>query len=260
MKSHITLAFLFFLITACGGNPHIYSSRGGLERSNPPLVSNQEEDSGCRAGRSLMGYEFSFSSHTNGSADMYPAGFLKYLKCKTLIRESFNDFEVGFTFLISNRNRFDHSYELTHLTERKYPDQKILYLEDIFNAESFPMEVEKVLTQEAITGKDQGVDSNDASVEAKDALLWSYSAPVITWGVHVLNLASTINQPANLRLFDCDRTLIKEVKIIYPQAESGENEKHFIGFVGGAGEVCHVSLTSSHNLGVLAVDELIYGK
>ena len=258
MKTNIILTFLIFFVTSCGGNPHVHSSRGGLERSNPPLISPQEEEPGCRAARSLRGYEFYFSSQKNNSD--YPAGFLPFTKCKSLVKEDFNSFETGFTYLVSNRSWEDYSFELFHQAERDHTTSKILYLEDIFASETFPMQIESPVSQGSIKGTDRGVDSNKAALDSKDSLIWSFSAPIITWGVHVLNVQSDVTNPARLRLFDCDRALIKEIEVIYPSGKEGADEYNFIGFVGGQGDVCHVALTASDNLAGIAVDEVIYGK
>lgn len=260
MKSHIILSSLVFFIASCGGNPHIHSSRGGLERTNPPLISPQEEDPGCRISRGLVGYEFFFSSHNEGDAGAYPKRFLPFSKCKSLVKETFNSYQTGFSYLVSNSDRKELSFELRHQAEMNYIHQKILYLEDIFSAETFAMEIESPVQQAGVKGKDQGVDSNNSTDDSKDAFIWSFSSPVITFGVHVVNLASSADASARIRLFDCDRALIKEMEVIYPGTENGEAEKHFIGFVGGGGEVCHVALTSAGNLDAIAVDELIYGR
>lgn len=260
MKSHIILSSILFLLTSCGGNPHVHSSRGGLERTHPPLISPQEEEPGCRMARGLVGYEFFFSSHHEGDAGTYPARFLPFTKCKSLIKESFNSIPTGFSFLVTNSDREELSYELRHQAEMNYTHQKILYLEDIFSSETFTMEVESPVQQSGIKGKDQGVDSNNSTDDSRDALIWSFSSPVITFGVHVINLASSAEASARIRLFDCDRTLIKEMEVIYPGTEAGKSEKHFIGFIGGSGEVCHVALSSAGNLEAIAVDELIYGR
>lgn len=260
MKSHIILGLLIFLISSCGGNPHIHSSRGGLERSNPPLISNQEEDGGCKAARNLMDHQFTFSSKDEGTAGQYPASFKKFTKCKSLIVETFNDYTPGFTYLISNRDKEEYHYELTHRSEKDFLDSKILTIEDIFSEETHPMEIETPVAQGGVIGKDQGIDAHSAHENSKTSLLWSFSAPIITWGLHVINLSSDPVHPAKVRLFDCDRVLIKDVAIIFPGNESGTGEKHFIGFAGGNGNVCHVSITASDDLKGLAVDELIYGK
>ncbi len=258
MKTNMTLALLIFLVTSCGGNPHVHSSRGGLERSHPPLISTQEEEPGCRAARSLMGYEFYFSSQKKTA--LYPASFLPFTKCKSLVKEDFNSYDTGFTYLVSNRSWEDYSFELFHQAEKDHVPSKILYLEDIFSSETFPMEIESPVASESVTGKDRGVDSNNSTNESKDSLIWSFSAPIITFGAHVVNVESEVSKPVRLRLFDCDRALIKEVDVIYPAGKDGKNENNFIGFVGGQGEVCHVSLTASDRMTGLSVDEVIYGK
>lgn len=258
MKTNIILAFLIFLVTSCGGNPHVHSSRGGLERTNPPLISPQEEEPGCRAARNQRGYEFYFSSQKLRAE--YPSAFLPFTKCKSLVKEDFNSFHTGFAYLVSNRSWEDYSFELFHQAEKDHIPSKILYLEDLFASETFPMEIESPVSQENIRGKDRGVDSNNSSIESKDSLIWSFSAPVITWGVHVVNVESDVSSSVKLRLFDCDRALIKEIDVIYPSGKDGRDEHNFIGFVGGQGEVCHVALTASDNMTGLAVDELIYGK
>lgn len=257
MKTNIILAFLIFLISSCGGNPHVHSSRGGLDRTHPPLVSTHVEEPGCRTARGIMGFEFFFSSHKDTTS--YPSAFLPY-KCKSLVKEDFNSFETGFTYLISNRNWEDYSFELFHQAEKDHLPSKLMYLEDIFSSETFPLEIESPVAQNNVKGKDRGVDSNNSTDESKDSLIWSFSAPVITWGVHVINLESDELSAVKLRLFDCDRIMIKEVDVDYPGGNSGKDEKNFIGFVGGQGEVCHVSLTASDNLKGIAVDEMIYGK
>ena len=245
MKSHFILAVLIFLITSCGGNPHIHSSRGGVERSNPPLISNQEEDSGCRRGRSLRGFEFYFEAKH----------FTPFKKCKTLITEDFNSQEVGFTYLVSNRGAEEFSYELTHRGERPHMDSKILYLDDIFSEETLPIEIEEPVSNASIEGKDRGVDSN-SNENVKNSLIWSYSSPINTWGVHVIQLTSMQDLPAKIRLFNCDKILLEEKNIFFQNKNVGS----FVGFAGGMGTVCHVAITASGVEDAIAVDELIYGR
>jgi len=255
MKILFPSVFLILLATACG-NPHISSSKGGLEQSNAPVTAENQEPC-VPSAQQIRDYNFYFGGHLETQA---PAEFSELIKCKTRIAETFNSFPDGTTTLITNMDRVDFSYQLIHQTERPGQNRKVTFLDDIFGTEKFSMEIQNPISHEGIQGKDRGVNSLNADNRTKDALVWSYSTPISFWSVNVVSLETSPMEPAKLRLYGCDRELMKEVDVRFPNNEHGEKELHFIGVISAERNICHVSLTAADVSGSVVIDEFSYGR
>ncbi|HXH73436.1 MAG TPA: hypothetical protein VNJ08_00620 [Bacteriovoracaceae bacterium] len=87
----------------------------------------------------------------------------------------------------------------------------------------------------------------------------------------MVDIESNPTYPAKLRIFDCNRVLIREEKVVYPNNEYGQKQLHFIGVVSPAIDICHITLTVGDYLGpdagrskanyrALAIDGFKYGR
>lgn len=243
MKNILSLSLLAVLASC--GNPHIGSKNGPDELPYNPIQME------CEAAAS----EFTHINFFSGTHPYnVPVEFSALTKCKNSIMETFNSFAPGKTYMLTNEARESHSYELFHLGARDVAGDKARSLEDFFGTETFAMLVEPKISQDGITGVDQGVDSLKSDKATLETLLWNYASPISLWGAKVVDLEAG----STLRLFDCDQNLIKEIKVKYPEGQSGESSLHFIGVNSNKADICHVSLTSVDS-DSLAVDEFSYG-
>jgi hypothetical protein len=235
----ILLGLSVTLLTSCG-NPHISSSRGGLERTNAPLVS--EPDPLCSPEVQTTEYEL----FLQGQSDKVPARLNDLNKCKKTVIETFASMSEGETNITTNEDFIEESYVLRHQSEHQRFDGKVIYLDDYFGAEIFPMNIETPVVVNGKQGKDKGLDSLNAEEDLKDALIWSFSSPVSSFTVNLVGLKTS----STLRIFDCDSTLVKEYKIAAGPA--------FVGLVAPSATVCHVSLTSGSVSESIGVDDFSY--
>ena len=216
-------------------------------------------------------YRFFYGSRAEGQAGVTPTQYEELTKCRVTVNETFNSKRDGFTHLVTNKTTNSFYYEMIHQTEKKWHPEKVNYLRDIFGTDTYSMEIENPVSQNGATGRDRGVDSHSANSTTKDALVWSFSTPVSFWGGQFVDVESSPSEPAMLRLYDCDKRLVKESKVVYPNREQGQVELHFIGFISPTRNICHVSLTvgdyeqpapwtSRAFYRALAVDGFTYGK
>lgn len=292
----ITLMMLMSALSVSCGNPHVSRSGSGTERATPPVTTDDDgETEGGEAGGStgespgdtsdgttdgstggstcvpnttrVTDYKLYFGANNQGA----PAEYVELTKCRITVNEDFNSKADGFSSLISNSNDRSFSYELIHQTEKLHQPEKVSYLEDIFGTETYSMELEKPVEQNGAIGKDRGVDSHSANRETKDALVWSFASPISFWGGDFLDVESSPSGPAKLRLYDCNKKLIRETNVVYPGLQQGQVESHFIGFIAPRKNICHVSLTvgdyerpatwtSRAFFRAIAVDGFNYGK
>lgn len=239
------LTFLAFLIvfSSCG-NPHISSTRSDLERLSPPISSN------TYCSQEIKGdYTFYFGNKSERD-------FLKAIECKSPIKEDFTSFTEGQVFSLSNESKEDLSYLLLHKNEFIQQEDKVQYLNEIFNRQTFLINIESTISKNGNIGKDQGVETTSGENEAKDSFVWSFSGPISYWSIKALDLHSSINKPARVRLFDCSQSLMKDVKI----PRDGSGKLQHISFISSRRNICYVSLSSSTDDSTLAIDEFSYGQ
>lgn len=223
------------LVTACG-NPHISSSRGGVEKVTPPLST---EDPSCGTGIMIETRKFYFGS----DAEMKALN-----ECRTETDETFNNEEPGPTDQVQGGQ--DVTWTIDHQSETDSEPDKAVTLAELFGNEKFKMNIENPLMIDGQSGKDHGLDSLSANNGSKDALIWSFSSPVTSWGVYPVNLKAFNHKKVSLRLFDCNETLIDEAQI--------SSSYGFIGFASFKAEVCHVSLTAADNTSSVGVEGFIF--
>src|SRR5690606_14552883 len=146
-------------------------------------------------------------------------------------------------------------YVLVHKEEFNNHQDKVQYIDDIFARSTFEILVESPVTKSTVTGKDRGIETTGGNTDTKDALIWNFSRPISFWSAKVLDLHSSSNKPAKLRLFDCSQSLIEDVAILYSVSTDGRGEIQHISFASGESNICHVSLSASESESTLAVDE-----
>ena len=236
MKNILSIAVIVILASSCG-NPHVSSSRGGLEQTNPPIVSPQEE--GCAEIRSMVGPRFYFGTHDEASKDILPGSLATIVRCNPGQQDDFRNLPEGTVTDVRGPNT-----DITHQTEIPAPHEKVIYLEDFFGYATYPF-----------TAKPQLIDSLNVSDSSKDAFIWSFSSPVKYWAAKVVSLSSN----ATIRIFNCDRQLIEESRLNYSQNERGANENHFIGFISPEKDVCYVSVSAADGATSVKVSEYRVG-
>ena len=238
---HIIFISLATLAVSCG-NPHISSSRGGLERTNPPIISTQEDPT-CGTGivvddiKFLMGEESTFKAMT---------------KCRSKVEEDFNTFNPGLTDSVSNDERESHSYEIRHHIETIATHSKVDTLDEIYGPEVFELEIQRPVTNDGPVGIDTGLNSLNVNDMSKDALVWNFDVPVSSFGVKVVNFGANESNPGLIRVYDCDGFVLHSAKAYSPYS--------FLGFVSARPDVCYVSVTAPDNFRAVAVDGFVYGK
>lgn len=249
MKNMIITVLMLFVASSCG-NPHVSSSRGGLERTNPPLINPQVEDPECKSFQDLTEYQFYFGSAADAETGTQAAPLRKISRCGEHTQEDFNDHREGSVTTVNG-----HDFEITHQNENTPAHEKVIYLEDIFGTMTYSFLIQSPVTQGSASGKDHGVNSLSEDA-GKDALVWSFHSPIKYWSAKVVSLSSR----ARIRTFNCNRELIEEKFITYPNNETGKNELHHVGFISPVKNVCYVSVSASDGASAVAVDEFFFGR
>lgn len=235
MKTSFLLPVMFILVSC--GNPHIYSSKGGIEQTNSPLVTEET----CETSEQ-DGIQFLVDSNEDLS------------HCQRLINEDFNGFPVARSTSLTNQDKEKHAYKLQHVKERRTHADKVIHLTDLFNTDTFSISLEGTISKDMTNGVDQGAKAEAAKDGSKEAFLWSFSEPIRYWKVTVIDL----HNRSVLRLFGCNQELLQEKEISYPFSKTGDKETHNLGFLSNEEEICYVTLSEAVVNEDIAIDDFKY--
>lgn len=227
--------FLLLTLAVACGNPHISSSKGGLEKTNSPI------EEGCiPPDGEVSDYRF----FMNESA---PSDYENFVKCRKVYREDFNIFADGTVPDLSNDDRADQPYVLTHRSEIDYDVDKVVHLDEIFGPATYNFDVLNPVTNNWETRLDRGVFSGSIDSTFKDAFVWKFSTPISFWSARPVGM----KENSTLRIFNCSEDLVSELKIT--------GTPRFIGFISAFENVCYVSLSAPSGTDSIAIDEIEYG-
>lgn len=236
MKNNLILLTLV-LATACG-NPHISSSRDGLERTTPPI----EADPSCVNNVAVNSIQYYVDD---------AASFTNVARCNPDVDDDINDHTEGDTDTVDNDDNHPENPTVIHHqtednTDPQDPDKAITLME-IFGLKKYVMRIENPITLNGVKGMDRGINSLNASNFSRDALVWSFVHPISSWSVNLVGVKN-----ASLKIFDCNETLIEEKTL--------SEDRSFVGFISYRPEICHVSLTAQGNSEAVAIDRFTYSR
>lgn len=280
-RSSLLILMVATIVGACGKEDSSYTSPLPNVTVTPPVNDGTQDPKpipkpsecslvGTATTGGALSVEFIFGSHLEATSQTLPGRYVTLTECKTPVLEDFNDKSVNSYTLITNKGFQELYYELNHGTEKNTITSGAVQMADFLTSKMYKFVVESPLSQDNTTGKDAGVDSLTANTNTRDVLVWSFSKPISYFGAQLVDVESSVDQPAKLRLFDCEEKLIREESVLYPNLENGQKELHFVGFASAQKNVCHITLTvgdyaekilpSYGNSRALGLDDFWYGE
>jgi hypothetical protein len=166
-------------------------------------------------------------------------GFATAINLSWSTRVDFNQLKAGSAFSLNDPN-----YKFTVKQEDINPNCGRHTLYDFFGKTIFRFRIENPVSQDQATGKDMGIDTESSSRDTERvATIWKFKKAITHFAATLVDVESTKNIPAKIRLFDCQDKLIKEMPFVYPNNEDGNSQIHFVGFSTTLKNACTVSLT-----------------
>jgi hypothetical protein len=255
MKLRLLLLSLILAATSCGKNLHLVS-KNGIERNAPGLgtdpVGTTGGSQGGTGGSSTGGtsgggtggtvsMKVFTGSAVDGANGIQTSGFASSVDMS-------HAENVDFSGLVASDNSFLRSpvssYSLRVQREKiTKPDQRTT-LTDFFGSETLKYKILNPVRQDFTIGRDSGVVAARAKKRNhKVAFVIEFKEPISFFGGTFVDVESTEKVPAIVRVYDKDKKLLHEEKVIYPNSETGNREIHFIGFKSDLPGIHYLSLT-----------------
>jgi hypothetical protein len=211
-----------------------------------------------------------FGNSSDAHSGVDTTGFSSDVNLSNATAVDFNEFKKG---KYSKLGTFaQNKFEFTVGAEKLKSTDPVDTLENAFGTTTYKFKIENPVSQNGKKGIESGIETKSGLFAPikKITAIWKFDRPISFWGASLIDVESSTQAYAKLRLFDCESNILEDIPVIYPDKENGNKQIHFVGFVSSEANVCAVSLTvgdfsflgglAQGLFRAIAIDDFVFGE
>jgi len=227
-------------------------------------------DGGTTGGGSDPYVSLYFGNSSDAHSGVDTTGFSSDVDLSNATAVDFNQFKKG---KYSKLGTFaQNKFEFIVGAEKLKSTDPIDTLENAFGDKTYKFKIENPVSQNGKKGIESGIETKSGLFAPikKITAIWKFDKPISFWGASLIDVESSPQAPAKLRLFDCESNILEDIPVTYPDQENGNKQIHFVGFASSEANVCTVTLTvgdfsflgglTQGLFRAIAIDDFVFGE